>query len=104
MATGANAQATKTCASTPLTAIAEQPGDDGVEVIHPFDGTYRFIFTRGIKQAFTNETIALIEASRKADEEITLELSPYCKVQIPSKQQIASKDFVPFSKSYMFEN
>ncbi len=104
MAAGVNAQATKTCSPTSLAAEKPLPNDDGVEVVQPFDGTYRFIFTANVKQAFTNETIKLIETSRKADEEVTLVLSPYCKVQILSQQQISSEGFVPFTKSYVFEN
>lgn len=77
--------------------------DDGKEVIEPFNGTYRFIFTKGIKQVFSDEIFKTIEQNRKEEEEVTVTLSPYCKLNILSKKQISQPGFVPFSKSYIFE-
>lgn len=78
--------------------------DDGKEVTEPFDGTYQFIFTRGIKQIFTDEILKVIDANRKDDETVTLTLSPYAKLKILSRRQITAAGFMPFTKSYIFEN
>lgn len=77
--------------------------DDGKEVTEPFDGTYQFIFTRGIKQIFTDEILKVIEQNRKEDETVELVLSPYAKLKILPRRQISAAGFIPFSKSYIFE-
>lgn len=97
---------TKKCLSpVPITVQAIQPfADDGKEVIEPFNGTYRFVFTKGVKQVFTDEVFKTIEMNRKENEDVTVILSEHCKVQILSRNQINAIGFVPFSKSYVFEN
>ena len=97
---------TKACLSpSPITVQANQPiTDDGKEVVEPFNGTYRFVFTKGVKQVFTDEIFKTIETNRKENEEVIVTLSDYCKVQILSRNQINAIGFVPFSKSYVFEN
>lgn len=97
---------TKTPAMTASTSAVQNPNisDDGEEVVDPFNGTYRFVFTKGVKQIFTDEIFKTIELNRKEDEETILTLSSYCKVQILSRKQINAVDFIPFKRSYVFEN
>lgn len=101
-------QTTKTCAANHgIHALQPQTisdADNGTEVVEPFDGTFQFIFTKGVKQAFTTDVLKTIDDSREEDEEVTITLSPFCKVNILSRKQIAASGFVPFSKSYVFEN
>lgn len=98
----------KSCAGFPsATALLRQTiseTDNGKEVVEPYDGTYRFIFLKGIKQIFNDEIFKTIEQNRKDNEEVILLLSPYCKLQILSRRQINSSEFIPYSKSYVFEN
>lgn len=90
----------------PKDVVQVQPAvtDDSHEIVDNYNGTYRFIFTKGIKQAFTDDIINTIELSRKDDEDVIVVLSPYTKLQILSRKKIASEGFVPFNKSYVFEN
>ena len=94
----------QTKGTQPSTIITEPKIlDDGKEVTEPYDGTYRFIFTKGKKQIFTDEIFKTIELNRKDDQEVTLTLSPYTKLNILSRRQIAGAGFMPYTKSYVFE-
>lgn len=86
-----------------LEPVEVEAQTDSREVVERFDGTYRFIFTKGVKQAFADEIYTVIEKNRKEDEEVILTLSPYCKVQILPAKKIRSEGFRPFDKSYVFE-
>ena len=86
------------------TQVKPDVSDDGKEVVEPFNGTFQFIFTKGIKQFFADEIFKTIDQNRKEDEEVTVTLSSYCKVHILSRKQITSVQFKPFARSYIFEN
>jgi|ERR1043165_2481891 hypothetical protein len=88
---------------TSLPSVKPQTDATGPEIIEPFDGTYCFVFTKGVKQAFTDEIKTVIDANRKENEEVILVLSEYCKLQILSRKQINSPGFIPFPKSFIFE-
>lgn len=88
-----------------VTALPKQPeiNTDNSPVVEPYDGTYRFVFTKGVKQAFTNQIFEVINKHRKENEEVVIVLSEYCKLQILSRRQIAAPGFVPFTQSFIFE-
>lgn len=84
--------------------ITEPIFNDGKEVVEPFNGTFQFIFTTRAKQVFTDDIFKTIELNRKSNEEVVITLSPYCKLRILSRKQISALEFLPFTKSYVFEN
>ncbi len=89
-----------------LTALpANQPAEntEATNIVEPYDGTYRFIFTKGIRQAFTTDIFEVIDKNRKENEEVTLVLSEYCKLQVLSRKQITAPGFIPFTQSFIFE-
>jgi hypothetical protein len=96
-----NARHTEANALTPL-SINET--ENTSEIVEPYDGSFCFVFTKGIRQAFTDDILKVIENNRKDDEEVTITLSEYCKLRILSRKQVASPGFVPFAKSFVFEN
>ncbi len=94
---------TKTCGNSAVLTPENNSVADKTPVVEPYDGTFRFIFTKGVKQVFTNDIFQLIEKNRKDDEEVVLVLSDYCKIQILSRKDIQAPDFKPFSESFIFE-
>lgn len=70
-------------------------------VIDDYNGTYQFIVIEKKNFLFTTETFELIENSRKLDQETILDLSPYLKVLIPSKNNVQNSTFVPFEQVYI---
>lgn len=96
----------KSCAQHPVvTALATyyEENNNDASVVEPYDGSYRFIFTKGVKQVFTDEIFKIINASRKKDEDVIVVLSDFCKLEILSEEKIHSPSFVPFSKPFVFE-
>ena len=90
---------TKGCANYQTATALPKVIDDNKNVVEPYDGTYQFIFTKGVKQVFTDEIISVINKNRKEKEEVTLVLSEYCQLHILSKKQISSKEFSPLQRA-----
>lgn len=72
--------------------------------IEQFDGTFQFVVHEKKNFQFTTETFDLITTSRKEDEDVTLDLSPYISVFIPSKNSIHAATYVPFQSTYIIKN
>lgn len=71
---------------------------------HPHGGTFQLIQKKGTaKEGITTETLKMIEEKRSEDKEQILVLSESLKVRIPSKRQIASPSFRPYTELYSFE-
>lgn len=70
-------------------------------IIDNYNGTYQFIVIEKKDFLLTSETFELIERSRKLDQETILDLSPYLKVLIPSKNSIENSTFVPFEQVFI---
>ncbi|MES2761473.1 MAG: hypothetical protein V4677_04670 [Bacteroidota bacterium] len=71
--------------------------------IEKFDGTYQFIIKQKTDFLITSETFQLIENNRKETEDVTITLSDYLDVFIPSKQTINQPSFKPLTKTYIFK-
>ena len=71
--------------------------------VENFDGTYQFIYTKGVVQAFTDEIYSTIEKNRKQDEDNTLVLSAYCQLLILSRNKVNAVDFKKIEKPYIIK-
>mgnify|MGYP006140934851 CR=1 FL=1 len=69
--------------------------------VDDYNGTYQFIVLERKNFLLSSETFELIENSRKLDQETLLELSPYLKVVIPSRNTIENSTFVPFEQIFI---
>ena len=85
-----------------LPAYTEE-NTENKNIVEPYDGTFQFIFTKGLKQVFTDDIVKVINQNRKEREEVTIALSEYCKLRILSGNQIRSPQFIPLTKSYIFK-
>lgn len=66
-----------------------------------FTGTYQFIVKEKKNFLLTTETFEFIEENRKDAADVTISLSDFLDVFIPSKQTIASNDFQFFTTTYI---
>lgn len=82
----------------PVTAVEET--NFVFPEIPNYPGTYQFIFKQKKNISIHTELLQHIEASRKEDEDIILNIAPFCDVLVLSKNKIKSSDFIPFESSY----
>ena len=71
--------------------------------IDNFTGTYQFIVKEKKDFLLTTETFEFIETNRKDTDDITIALSAYLDVFIPSKQKISQSNFQFFSTTFILK-
>jgi len=71
--------------------------------IDNFTGTYQFVVKEKKNFLLTTETFEFIEANRKDTDDITIALSAYLDVYIPSKQKISQSNFQFFSTTFILK-
>ena len=64
-------------------------------------GTYQIIIkSTKMEPVFSDETFIIIESNRKENDNVTIVLSQYVDVFIPSRKVIKSKTFKPLTEFY----